>query len=239
MAGFGLLRFRVLKKLLRGPVLVPLTFFTLFAFGLSVCTGGPRRSERNLAEGVVRIELAGKHFDIPVRYMYGRAMAYYGYWPTPKSGRTHVDYIDLTMLLPDLRPYYKEDDARWKELGHGDRVYVTFSSYPSIGGDVDLIKGNLDRYVKKGILKKEKVTFGLENYVEVNSSFGNKIYIKGGKNWIEISCRHKVPSPGCRVNSEYGDLGMSYSYSAKYVDKWEEVDNLLKEKFHSMLTYNK
>lgn len=86
------------------------------------------QSQMNLETGIVKIEISGQHFDVPVRYMYGEAIESYQSrkWPTPKSGRTHVDSLSLSVLLPELKPYYPEDDAKWKVRGHGDRVEVSF-----------------------------------------------------------------------------------------------------------------
>ena len=56
--------------------------------------------------------------------MYSYAVATYGRWPTPKKEVAQVDALNLSVLLPDIRPYYKEDDARWKVRGNGDKAEV-------------------------------------------------------------------------------------------------------------------
>lgn len=86
-----------------------------------------KNSEKNLETGVVKIDIKGYHFNVPLRYMYGEAIEKRRYWPTPKNERTKEVYLNIDVLLPDMKPYYPEDDARWTVLGHGDKAHITIA----------------------------------------------------------------------------------------------------------------
>lgn len=130
-----------MKNKLKLPRLTMVLLLPFFAVALTACgLSAEEKNAMNLDTGLVKIEIEGHRFDIPLRYMYGQTIETYDRWPTPKLEREIVGGLSLSVLLPDMRPYYKEDDAKWKVQGHGDRV------------EVDLTKG-----VPRGKLSRKAI----------------------------------------------------------------------------------
>ena len=103
----------------------------------------PEQQKRNLESEVIRIELGGRRYDVPMRYSYGQAIEKHGRWPTAKPERVKVGALTLSMLLPDLKPYFPEDDARWKVKGHGDRLEVDITESGGTQGWLHQLHGYL------------------------------------------------------------------------------------------------
>lgn len=200
---------------------------------------GEKRAERemrNLETEVVRIELAGQKFDIPMRYMYGQAIEKHGQWPAAKKERVKVDALTLSVLLPDLRPYSPEDDARWKVRGHGDRVEVTIAKLGA--GERGWAKWLLNRIEKEsaeqpGTPRRNQV-YGLDHFA--TPVFDE--YFPVDRPDLNISCDRKqaVPSPSCKTKSNYrtGTV-LEYYYGAAHLPRWREIDTALKGMFDEFL----
>src|SRR3569832_1287393 len=58
-----------------------------------------KQSEQNLQNGVVRVEIGGHRFDIPVRYMYWQGFEKHGHWPRHKEGIVKVVFFFVVVLL--------------------------------------------------------------------------------------------------------------------------------------------
>lgn len=197
----------------------------------------------NLDKGVMRIEIEGHRFDVPLRYKYSYALATYGRWPTPKKEVAQVGALSLSVLLPDMRPYYKEDDAQWKERGHGDKAEVTIAKFQ----DPKEYWGEKGMTMRQEIMaesphhKREPDIHGLFHYADANRlpyDNGDDYFSKDRK--LKISCSPAQPaegvkgfrSPSCRVVSGYRPyLVLEYSYALKYLPQWKEIDDGLKAMF--------
>ena len=152
----------------------------------------PEQQKRNLESEVIRIELGGRRYDVPMRYSYGQAIEKHGQWLTAKPERVKVRVLTLSMLLPGLKPYYPEDDARWKVNGHGDRLEVDITDS---GGTQGWLHQLRDRYLR-----------GEEQFAtRIPDAFGlNRFAVKGMEDAyfpigddleLTISCDQKPENP--------------------------------------------
>lgn len=196
-----------------------------------------KTSMRNLESEVVRIELAGKNFDIPMRYFYGETIAKNWSWPTAKKERVKLDTLHLSVLLPDLRPYYPEDDARWKVLGHGDRVEVTIVKFR--GPPENWRKGmemNRAEIEADKLYMRSNDSFGLAKY-SATGGLGDTLFSDDTQ--LQISCsrkqspgRQSLSSPSCSVTSRYiNNIDIEYYYGLNHLPHWREIDSGLKAMF--------
>ena len=199
------------------------------------------KSQMNLDTGVMRIEVDGHRFDVPLRYKYSYALATYGRWPTPKKEVAQVGALSLSVLLPDMRPYYKEDDAQWKERGHGDKLEVSIAK--PVGGMPawhDWYEGSLgrtNRLAAEGrFYQKMPNVYGLTHFSEKT---GDSYYAQNGRR-LTISCDMSKPppdwhgfySPSCKIRSNYRPgLILEYYFGLKYLPQWKEIDDGLKAMF--------
>lgn len=225
----------------RGLCLAAAGYLVIVSMMLTACELSEEKSERNLEIGVMRIEIGGHRFDVPLRYMYSHALATHGQWPTPKKEVVKVDALNLSVLLPDLRPYYREDDARWKERGHGDKVEVSLAK--PVGGLTawydwyESSLGRTNQLAAEGrFYNKMADTGGLIHFSEKTS---DRYYAQDGRR-LTISCDNAEPpvglqefySPSCKVRSNYKPgLIVEYYYALKYLPQWKEIDDGLKAMF--------
>lgn len=192
------------------------------------------REMKNLETEVVRIELAGHRFNIPMRYLYGEAIEKYHQWPTAKKERVKVDALSLSVLLPDLRPYYPEDDARWKVLGHGDRVEVTIMKPAGEGDWYNFVRQRINNEIKQGVTTKKPDAHGLVHFL---TPLGPRYFPTDESNELTISCvgSHR-PEPGmsysCKTKSNYHTgIVLEYYYGIDHLSQWREIEKGLKTIF--------
>ncbi|MBB3105397.1 hypothetical protein [Azomonas macrocytogenes] len=130
-----------------------------------------------------------------------------------------------------MRPYYPEDDAKWKVKGHGDRVEVSITNNGS------------DTWYKawQGIKQNELINstvvsgsdiYGLSRFIGVRSDEYSPV---AGQDLI-ITCRRlkEGPSPSCMTKSNYRKgRALEYYYGLGYLQSWSEIDISLKSIFDS------
>lgn len=186
----------------------------------------------DLHDQVVKAELSGKKFNIPVRYFYGESVEKRGGWQRPKEDRVKVDYIHVSVLLPDLRPFYSQDRKRWNALGHGDKLQATLRK--SRGGDwFESLANRTASRVKKGLSVKLPYKYGLRAY---QTQTGLLYVSKDSDHKVIIRCDYpeSVPSPSCDVKSGYtgwNDHVLEYYFSANYLPRWRQINSELIELF--------
>lgn len=195
--------------------------------------------EKNLETEVVRVELAGRRYDIPMRYMYSEAIEKNNQWPTAKAERTKVGALSLSVLLPDLKPYFPEDDARWKLLGHGERLEVSISNSPTLS--ISTWHGALrGRYLHGDEVYAARMpdAYGLIHFSE--GRMGERYFPVDDSLELTISCdsdeagddRQEKFSPSCKVKSNYRTvMALEYYFSKKFLLQWKEIDAKLKAMF--------
>lgn len=216
------------KPWLLGLIIAP----SLIACGQSA----EEKNAMNLDTGLVKIEIEGHRFDIPLRYMYGESIVKHGRWPTPKADRVQVGALSLSVLLPGMRPYYKEDDAKWIVLGHGERVEVDIAKGVPRG---EPSRKLVFDFADQGrFYKREHDTYGLVHYSEKT---GNLYFTKnenGNDVWIQCDTPEPPPkwngsySPSCMIDSSYrSGLVLRYVYALNYLPQWKQIDNDLKAMF--------
>ena len=194
----------------------------------------PEEQKKNLEEQTIRIELGGRKYDIPVRYAYGEGFEKHGYWPKVKSGRTPVGALTLNVLLLDMKPYYPEDDARWKVRGHGEKVDVTItSSY----GPADWYPIFKNRYFSGQDLYTKRTDDVYElAYFASTGGLDDSFFPLDEKQELSIGCTRKTdtetPYPSCKVTSNYKPgIALSYFYSREFLKNWRQIDANLKAMF--------
>lgn len=197
----------------------------------------PEQQKRNLESEVIRIELEGRRYDVPMRYSYGQAIEKHGQWPTAKPERVKVRALSLSMLLPNLEPYYPEDDVRWKARGHGDRLEVDIAHSRGSQGWLLQLK---DRYLRSEEQSATRIpdAYGLIRF-EVKG-MEDAYFPSGDDLELTISCDQKTEnldpknffSPSCRVKSNYkAGIALEYTYANKYLPAWRQIDADLKTLF--------
>lgn len=177
-------------------------------------------------DSIVQIEINGHPFDIPLSYMYGETVEKWGNWPKAKKDRVKVDYLKLSMLLPELRPYYPEDDVRWKVPGHGERIEVSIMKPVGSAKWFETVIKILNDEVKRGISHKESEKYGLIHFSEKRADS----YIPTDRS-VYINCDkpENVTYPSCKVKANYGEgVVFEYYYGLNYLPQWQEIDDNLK-----------
>lgn len=185
----------------------------------------------NLNTEVVRIELAGTYFNIPMRYMYGQAIEKYHQWPKAKQERVVVGALSLSVLLPDLRPYYQEDDAHWKVRGHGNRVEVSIMK--PVGGDnwYQGLRQRINGEVEEGVTIKAN---GIHGLVHFSTPLSEKYFPTNERIELVASCDRdpNLLSPSCKVKSSYRPgIVLEYYYGLEHLPDWRAIDDGLKAMF--------
>lgn len=186
----------------------------------------------DLHDQVVKAELSGKKFNIPVRYFYGESVEKRGGWQRPNEDRVKVDYIHISVLLPDLRPFYSQDSKRWNALGHGDRLQATLRKSRSGDWFESLMNRTASR-VKNGLSVKLPDKYGLRAY----QTQTGPLYVPQDSDYeVIIRCNptESVPSPSCDVKSSYpgrDGFAVEYYFSAKHFSQWRQINSSLMEKF--------
>jgi hypothetical protein len=181
-------------------------------------------------KAVVRIEMNGRKFNIPLRYMYGETLEKWQQWRSPKTERVVVKSIALDMLLPDLRPYYENDDALWKVLGHGQRVSILLEDR------LDIYNTWFD-YSLNSIIDSDKDHQGQENnllgMIEFDGVVGGKDFMSKDE-MLSMSCDKPQIGryPSCRVTANYKDgLRVSYYFGIHHQNNWKKINDGIKSRF--------
>lgn len=192
------------------------------------------QQHKNLDTEVIRIEIEGHKYNVPMRYSYGQAIEKHGRWPTAKPERVKVGALTLSMLLPDLKPYFPEDDARWQAKGHGERIEVTITN--SLGKP-DWFELNRHRYFNGENQFSTRQTDANDLTLFAGNGYTSDIYfpVKAGIELI-LNCSKGSSSadysPSCRVKTNYQlGIALNYYYSKNYLPDWQEIDSKLKKLF--------
>ncbi|WP_018860957.1 hypothetical protein [Thioalkalivibrio sp. ALJ3] len=191
----------------------------------------------HLEQEVVRAEVAGQHFDIPMRYFFMEGYAKRGYWPRAKEGRVDVDVLSISVLLPDLRPYDPEEKHLWNldGGGRGDRldVMITKNRAPNW---YEAIRQRLDEEGDRRMSNVEAEAYGVDAVGHELKAFSSAMgvrYIPRTKSpQLSISCvdPREVPYPSCRVKSNFRDaVVLEYRYSNNYLSDWRRIDHDVKK----------
>ena len=195
-----------------------------------------KQGKINLQKEVVRVEIEDHLYDVPMRYFYWQAFEKLGRWPTAKPGRVKVKALSVSALLPELKPYYPEDDARWKARGQGERVQATITSS---FGPQDWFQRYSGRYLNgeaKFYIRGENV-YNLISFIPTGRLDEQYFPID---NTVELSISCSKPrkeykgsfSPGCSVTSNYkSGLVLEYSFGKDYLPNWRDIDLSLKSLF--------
>ncbi|WP_028492214.1 hypothetical protein [Thioalkalivibrio sp. ALE19] len=190
----------------------------------------------HLEQEVVRAEVAGQHFDIPMRYFFMEGYAKRGYWPRPKEGRVEVEALAFSALLPDLRPYDPDEKHLWNidGGGRGDRIDVTIWAEDFTENNVRAMRRGLDDRDQRLPAEAAK-PYGIEldnQGLDVFRGAGVRFLPRDESEASVIYCAdpENVPSPSCRVKSAFSHgIVLEYRFSLEYLPDWREIDRELGE----------
>ncbi|MDP1931404.1 MAG: hypothetical protein Q8L60_08105 [Gammaproteobacteria bacterium] len=192
------------------------------------------QSAKNLESEVIRTEIEGRSYNVPIRYTYGQAIEKNGRWPTAKLERVKVGALTISVLLPDMKPYYPEDDARWRVKGHGDRVEVTITNSLGKPDWFQRYRGKYFNGQDKYSTRQDEV-YGLILFA--GHGYTSDTYFPANDEIeLTMSC-DKQPkstgfSPSCSVKTNYlPGIALRYYYSKDYLPRWQEIDVRLKALF--------
>lgn len=203
----------------------------LFREELIANSFSPEEQKKNLEEQTIRIELGGRKYNIPMRYVYSEAIEKRGYWPKAKKERIPVKAFSINVLLPDIKPYYPEDDAEWKKLGHGKKLFLDIIQEDSknwYSTKRKIFFNNQEIYYKRS-----DDVYDLA-YFEPSGELSDVFFPLDENAELNIDCTPKkeldsTPSPGCSIKSNYKNgIVISYFFSRDYLKNWREIDRNLK-----------
>ncbi|VUZ26588.1 Uncharacterised protein [uncultured Comamonas sp.] len=194
-----------------------------------------KMKEVNLDDRINKIQLNDRYYDIPQRYTYGQTIEKYGRWGTPKSERIKVGTMEITVLLPDMRPYFPEDDALWVKTGWGAKVYANITNSLGASDWFDYIR---EKYINNTYQYYSRRDDVYDLMVFKSNGYSHDTYFpKNDEVQLVISCskgNENIPdfSPGCQVKSNYSPgIVLKYSYSKEYLPDWMKIDIELKRLF--------
>ena len=193
----------------------------------------PEEQKKNLEEQTIRIELGGRKYDIPVRYAYGEGFEKHGYWPGVKKERIPVKAFSIDVLLPDLKPYYPEDETEWKRVGWGKKLSLSLMHLDSSNWYSSLRDGFFSG--QELYHKRSDDIYDLA-YFEPTGGLNERYFPIDADIELTVSCIPKkdlqTPSPSCRVRSNYKNgIVLEYSYSRDFFQSWKQIDANLKAMF--------
>ena len=149
--------------------------------------------------------------------------------PLPKKERIKVEALSLSVLLPNMKPYYIEDAAQWKVKGHGERVEISISDGIHRGIQS---REMIEDYAEQGRRKKEPDKYGLVHYL---SNAGDTFFTQDVNDqsvWIVCDKKDSVEYPSCKFESAYGShILFEYYLSLRYLPQWRSIDQKLKKLF--------
>lgn len=191
-------------------------------------------SKRNLETEVIRIEIEGRRYNVPIRYTYGQAIEKHNRWPKAKPERVKVGALTLSVLLPDMKPYYPEDDDLWKVRGHGNRVEVTITNSLGVPGWFQRYRGRYLRGENRYSTRKED-TNGLI-YFQGHGYTSDTYFPVDSSTELTMSCDSETRSadffPSCNVKSNYKpEIALDYYYGKEFMLNWQKIDSKLKALF--------
>ena len=194
----------------------------------------PEQQKRNLEYEIIRVELNEHWYDIPMSYIYGQAIEKHGRWPKAKPERVKVGVLTLSLLLPDLKPYYPEDDAHWKVRGHGDRIEVTITNSLGKPDWFQRYRGKYFGGQDQYSTRKEEI-HGL--VIFAGHGYTSDTYFPADDSTeLTMSCDKQPKSadffPSCNVRTNYRPgIVLDYYFSKDYLPYWREIDLKLKALF--------
>ncbi|WP_018868104.1 MULTISPECIES: hypothetical protein [unclassified Thioalkalivibrio] len=190
----------------------------------------------HLEQEVVRAEVAGQHFDIPMGYFFMEGYAKRGYWPRAKQGRVEVEALAFSALLPDLRPYHPDEKHLWNidGGGRGDRIDVTIWAEDFTENNVRAMRRGLDDRDQRLPAEAAK-PYGIEldnQGLDVFRGAGVRFLPRDESEASVIYCAdpENVPSPSCRAKSAFSHgIALEYRFSLKYLPEWRRIDHDVKK----------
>lgn len=219
--------------------LIPFALLIISVFFSSICLSDERESKYDqrmeINMQIIRLEIGGYLFNIPLNYFYGQGLEKWKSWPRAKKEMVKVDSIGLSMLLPDLRPYLIEDDARWKQLGHGERVDVSVMKPVGEPDWFGRLQARTEDYASKGkFYRAEPNKYGLRMFSEKT---GSRYFASDGLP-LTIACDNEndVKSPSCKVKTDYlPGIVLEYYYAISFLHDWQEIDRNIKHRISQFI----
>jgi hypothetical protein len=194
-----------------------------------------------LESNVVKINLAGHRFDIPLGYLYSESIRLKR-WPKPKESVISAKSFHIDALLPDIRPYSCVDHQSFEERGWAQKISIYIKERnpgKPIPEYLAFLRGQ--RSVKeKSLSRLEKRPYtnaapGLLHYYDNVSD--DDIFVVSEDEatpYFLIRCdiTGEVEYPPCKVEASFGDdLELSYTYGRQHLSQWRKIDEGVRKLF--------
>ncbi|WP_017926946.1 hypothetical protein [Thioalkalivibrio sp. HL-Eb18] len=194
----------------------------------------------HLKVATAHFDLSGHKFDVPVRFFYF-VHEELGHWPRPGEGRHEPATLQLSTLLPDLRPYHHEDRDRWTrgDDALGDRVEIMLLNEPPpgfIGPMGRLARENPQdgRTSDDGLVMFETDPQETDPKGPGSSSF---FVPKDASNDLVIRCAPpgEPPAPECIAMTAFrDDLALTYRFTLEHLPDWNRIDREVRQLLDSL-----
>lgn len=184
------------------------------------------------AQGLTyRLSVGGVGFDMPVTYDYSSYSMIFKRkgWPRPPQTRDAVDYLSVTMLLPDMEPYNERNAAEFEALGPGRKVKIALTH----------LFRPWDYYFQNFAWRRTPLSEhpdipGMLHYRDEmarHELFFSHDY--PARNLTRILCpdSRNASDPNCHVETLYRDrFRLEYWFAQRYLPQWREIDRKLRER---------
>ena len=187
-----------------------------------------KQSKYNYEHGMIKYELAGHNFDVPLKY-YHTIYLKTGKWPTPKKDRVKVKHFQVDALLPDFKPYSQENAEKFIEAGERDILHISFSLWDNIPIE-ELLSGYRKVYDVKnlGLSKNFPGLLQIEIKSKKTKKIQNYLYLLPSemrKNHFIITCQSGRQDESCHVTEKYKDIEISYYHNQRGLNNWQTIHN--------------
>lgn len=193
--------------------------FASLAFGQDI---RPATSACELKMKTVKVDVAGKHLNIPLGYFYIDGYVKHRKWPNPSDSRLPVESLTIDFMLPDVRGLSCEE----MELASAEKPsfrYVSVIFGIARSETRDWYENVLKR-ISDGKMVEDGERGNYRRYREGNSIY----YLNKDRNNFMITCRNYSNKVSCLVKDQYeGDHYLEYF--ADVVDIFGRQDSIIEE----------
>ncbi|AKJ96510.1 hypothetical protein TVD_13100 [Thioalkalivibrio versutus] len=185
-------------------------------------------------------DLSGHKFDVPVRFFYS-VYEELGHWPYPREGRHEPATLQLSVLLPDLRPYHHEDRDRWTrdDDALGDRVEIALLNDPPLS-----FVGSMARLAREDpqdvrASDDDLAVFDIDPQEVSLKALGQPPFFipeDASKNLV-IHCAPPGDQPAseCMAMTVFrDDLALTYRFAPEHLPDWQRMDREVRQLLDSL-----
>lgn len=212
-----------------GPVMINLQkifrllFYSVLLFLLFGCAEEKEMPLSDILNIKMRVTVNGQNFDIPMGYAY-QYKQIAGAWPIPSQDeidgklRRKVDSLWIQALLPALDGYSEANHRKFNTSGYGDVIRILVTKLSPLCTECVLDGRTLPVEARPGVvvsMGKDKLKSDL--YISMPFEKNNYFMMRCGNRGVS-------QYQSCKVDRNYGDYNVHYSFSMKYIDNVKDVD---------------